>query len=61
MNNISIFSILAQWMNVLHKQFLDILGKGKQMTEKRGGKQLEEGGRWTGGCGMWFHNSWSTI
>ena len=33
------FSMLAQRMNVLHMQLLDILGKGKQMTEKRGGRQ----------------------
>ena len=39
-------------MNVLHTQFLDIFVKGKQMKEKRGDRQQEEGGRWTGGCGM---------
>ena len=28
---------------MFYMQFLDILGKGKQMKEKRGGKQWEEG------------------
>ena len=31
-------------MNVLHTQFLDILGKGKQMTEKRGSSEKKAGG-----------------
>ena len=31
-------------MNVLPMQFLDILGKGKQMTEKRGGGSEKKAG-----------------
>ena len=39
-------------MNVLHTQFLDILGKGKQMTEREEEGSEKKVGGWTGGCGM---------
>ena len=48
-------SILAQWINVLHMQFLDISVKVRQSGKSGGSREGgEERHRW--GWDMWFHN-----